>query len=421
MTTAHRFQPDFPTLSAKPPILKHLAAEASREFREHGFPAPRSEDWRLTSLKPVLDSSFTSGDAADFDFAPWALPDAVNLAWVNGRLSNPEALDTTHPGLTIDTLERAAERHPSLVEPHLGRLAAAQGRPFVALNTAQGGDGLLIHVAAGTNLDVPLNIMSATVGEGSVAYPRILVVAEDGAELTFIETLLGRGHSLTCPVTEVVIGAGSTARHLRITELESDDAAIGTVAATIEREGCYRLNTVSDGGSLSRTDLSVALNGPRAHAALDGVTLVGGREQGVTHVTVDHRVPDCTSMQRFRSVLDGRSKTVFTGKIIVAEDAQKTDAKQSSRSLLRSTDAVAHNNPQLEIYADDVRCTHGSTIGELDEEALFYLRARGIGRRKAEGLLTLAFVGEILNSIPVESLRSRLEDRVLDRLDDGKA
>lgn len=410
------FQPDFTTTEHSSPILASLGSRARDRFQEMGFPSRKDEDWRLTSLAPVTNSPFTRPEAAHADTADWAFPEATPITFVNDRLVSDLAADELPQGLTILPLSRAAESRPDLVEKYLGKLASFDNQPFVALNTAQGLEGILIHITAGTTLERPLNIVNVATGVDVATYPRTLIIVEEDSAATIVENHVGEGKTLMCPVTEIAVGPSASLQHTRLVNPDPQGSCIGTVSASVENNGAYHLSSVSLGGILARTEIRVDLNGEYADATLDGLTLVGGSDQGISHVVVNHNVPNCTSTQRFRSVLDDQSKAVFTGRIIVAEDAQKTDARQSSKSLLRSTDAVTHNNPQLEIYADDVQCTHGSTVGQLDEEALFYLRARGIGRTAAKGLLTLAFAAEVLGNIPVEPVRSRLEDQLMTRL-----
>ncbi len=416
MASTPLFKPDFAGPAHPLENVAILGSRARGRFKELGFPSRRDEDWRLTTLASVTGAPFSTAPAVKINAEHWAIPDAVTLTFVNDHLVDDVPGDALPSGVTVTALSSAALSHPRLIEEHLGNLATFDDEPFVALNTAQRLEGALIHLAAGTRLDRPLNIIYLATGTGIVTYPRSLIIAEAGTELTIVETFVGDGASLICPVTEVSVGPNASLSHTRLIELNPEGSCIGSVSAAVDTGATYTLSTANLGGSLVRNDIRVNLIGEGADATLDGLTLVGGKEQGVSHVVVEHRVPNCTSTQRFRSVLDDHSKAVFTGRIIVAEDAQKTDAQQSSRSLLRSPDAVAHNNPQLEIYADDVRCTHGSTVGQLDEEALFYLRARGIDRRAAEGLLTLAFASEVLQGIPIESVRARLEDQVMTRL-----
>ncbi len=416
MVSTPLFQPDFATPPHPMQTLATLGSEARDRFEELGFPSRRDEDWRLTSLAPVTDRPFAKAPKATVATERWNLPEAVTITFVNDRVVTEVAEGDLPPGVTVVALSSAAATRPKMLERYLGTLASFDDQPFVALNTAQGLEGALIHLAPGANLDRPVNIIYAATGDDIVTYPRTLIIAEEGAKATVVETFVGDGRSLICPVTEVTVGSSASLSHTRLVEINTEGSSVGSLSVAVDEHATYRLSSAALRGSLVRTDIRVNLVGEGADAVLDGLTLVGGKEQGTAHVIVDHRVPNCTSTQRFRSVLDGKSKAVFTGRIIVAEDAQKTDARQSSRSLLRSSDAVAHNNPQLEIYADDVRCTHGSTVGQLDPEALFYLRARGIDRSTAQGLLTLAFAAEVLEGIPIESVRSRLEDQLMARL-----
>ena len=263
----------------------------------------------------------------------------------------------------------------------------------MALNTAQDLEGAFVHLERGVSLQPPLHIVYAATGDNTVSYPRTLVVVEDGAEANIVESFVGDDGFLTCPVTEIAVGPRATIHHTRLQEVSRTAFHLGALAVDLERQASYSLSSVSLGAHLSRLDIVARLSGEGARASLDGLTLVNDRRLGDHHVRVEHKVGDCTSAQRFRSVLSDRGRAVFTGRIVVAENAQGTDANQSSRSLVLAPDAVALNNPQLEIYADDVRCTHGSTVGQLDEEALFYLQARGIGSQEAKRILTRAFAG----------------------------
>lgn len=416
MKSTPLFQPNFAATAHSSPILTALASEARDRFVQLGFPSRHEEDWRLTSLAPATDVAFSPAPAAEINLEQWTIPETTTITFVNDRLVTGLAGEQLAPGVSVVSLKSAADIRPGIVEEHLGKTASFTDQPFVALNTAQGLEGALIHLGPGADLKKPLNIVYAATGDDIVTYPRTLIIVEEGAQATIVETFVGNSRSLICPVTEIVVKPAATLRHTRLVELGPQGSCVGSLSAVVEKQAAYRLSSASLGGSLVRSDIRVEINGEGADVRLDGLTLVGSSDQGVTHVNLVHNVPNCTSTQRFRSVLDDRSKTVFTGRIIVAEGAQKTDARQSSRSLLRSPDAVAHNNPQLEIYADDVRCTHGSTVGQLDEEALFYLRTRGIDLPTAQGLLTLAFAAEVLEGIPVEKVKSRLEELLMARL-----
>jgi len=405
------FRPAFPPADTVPAGLRELAAGAREHFESRGFPSRTDEDWRLTRLDPIVGTAFEPAPETGFDVTAFELPGVDAVALVNGRPAPEIAPQNLPDGVTLIDLATAAEQRSELIAPVLGSIARFESNAFVALNTAQHLGGYLLHLDAGIALDRPLHVISTTTGPGTAAYPRLLIVAGPGARATVVETHHGGAGTLSVPVTEIVVGEGASIAHVRTVECDGG-SFIGTVAVRVDARGAYALSTAGLGGVLSRTDLRVSLMGEGADASLDGLMLTGGEEHGAIHVAVEHGVGNCTSSQRFRSVLDGKSTTDFTGRIVVAEDAQNTDARQSARALLRSREAVAHNNPQLEIYADDVRCTHGATVGRLDDEALFYLRARGIGLETARGLLTLAFAAEVLGNIPVETVRERLEERL---------
>jgi Fe-S cluster assembly protein SufD len=224
------------------------------------------------------------------------------------------------------------------------------------------------------------------------------------------------GASLSCPVSEIILEENATLQHVVIQEEASNANHLATRQLQLAARSRYIAQAISLGGALARTDIGVSLDGEDAEASLDGFYLTDGDQQADTHLTIRHTTPNCRSFQLYKGILAGSSRAVFNGRIIVDQDAQRTNAQQSNRNLVLSDDALVNSNPQLEIFADDVRCTHGSTIGRLDEEAIFYLRTRGIGRDEARRLLTLAFAGEILERIPVEAVRNRLETEIENRL-----
>jgi len=268
-------------------------------------------------------------------------------------------------------------------------------------------------------LDRPIQIVFVSGPEkrATLSAPRILIVAEAGSRGMVVEQHIGGSDgSLSCPVTEIMLGEGAVLNHVVVQEESLSANHLAVRQMRLSSGSRYSGQAISLGSALARTDIGVVLDGEHAEASLDGLYLGDGSQQADTHLTVRHASPNCDSHQLYKGILAGRAKAVFNGRIVVDQDAQKTDAKQSNRNLLLSDDAVVNSNPQLEIFADDVRCTHGSTVGQLDEEAIFYLRTRGIGRGEATQLLTLAFAGEILERIPVVELRERLEEVVADRL-----
>jgi Fe-S cluster assembly protein SufD len=321
-------------------------------------------------------------------------------------------------GVVVSNLLLGATSGSETVREHLGSLVPFEDHPFAALNTALIADGAFIHVPAGIELDRPIQLVFISGDEerSTVSAPRTLVVAEAGSRATIGEQHLGGGPGLSCPVSEIVLGEDASLDHVIVQEEDLSTRHLAVRQARLASNSRYSAQAISLGGTLARTDIGVALEGEGAEATLDGLYLGDGSQQTDTHLTMRHASPHCQSHQLYKGILGGRAKAVFNGRIIVDQDAQKTDANQSNRNLLLSDDTVVNSNPQLEIFADDVRCTHGSTVGQLDEEAVFYLRSRGIGRDEAIQVLTHAFAGEILDRIPVVELRERLEVVIAERL-----
>jgi Fe-S cluster assembly protein SufD len=405
-----------------PELLQNLRQRGRESFAALGLPSRRQEEWRFTRLKGIEDKIFQPPDvvASSIDISPWRLNDAYLLVFVDGIYSPDvsEVLDLPD-GVVVSNLVLATASKSKAVSEHLGSLAGLERHPFAALNTAVVADGAFIHLPAGVELERPIQLVfvSGSEGRSTVSAPRILIVAEAASRATVVEQYLGDGGaSLSCPVSEIVLAEDAGLDHVVVQEEEISAHHLAVRQVKLATNSRYSAQTLSLGGALARTDIGVVLDGEGAEASLDGLYLVDGAQQADTHLTVRHAQPNCNSFQLYKGVLAGSSRAVFNGRIIVDQDAQKTDANQSNRNLLLSDDAMVHSNPQLEIFADDVRCTHGSTVGRLDEEAVFYLRSRGIGRDEAIRLLTLAFAGEVVERVPVEELRGRLEHVIAARL-----
>jgi len=405
-----------------PELLQDLRQRGRESFAALGLPSRRQEEWRFTQLKGIEEESFQPPDvvASSIDVSPWRFNDAYLLVFVDGIYSPDisEVLDLPD-GVVVSNLVLATASESKAVSEHLGSLAGLERHPFAALNTALVADGAFIHLPEGVELERPIQLVfvSGSEGRSTVNAPRILIVAEAASRATVVEQYLGDGGaSLSCPVSEIVLAEDAVLNHVVVQEEEISAHHLAVRQVKLATNSRYSAQTISLGGALARTDIGVVLDGEGAEASLDGLYLVDGAQQADTHLTVRHARPNCNSFQLYKGVLAGSSRAVFNGRIIVDQDAQKTDANQSNRNLLLSDDATVHSNPQLEIFADDVRCTHGSTVGRLDEEAVFYLRSRGIGRDEAIRLLTLAFAGEVLERVPVEELRGRLEHVIAARL-----
>jgi Fe-S cluster assembly protein SufD len=407
--------------------VRELRRAARDRFAKVGFPTPRDEDWKYTNVTPLARTTFrpaTSATAEEAALPTFGLDDAHRLVFVNGRLSpEPSVLDALPEGVVVTSLGSALEDGPADVEARLGSVASDRENAFVALNTAAFADGALVLIAKGTDVTVPIHLQFLTVADAdaTAVQPRNLVVVERGARATIVESYVGsgEGRTLTNAVTEIHVEENARLEHVRLEGELPGSSHIGTQVIRIDRAARAATRHVSLGEGLARTDVHAIL-GEGADCVMEGLYLGAGDRHVDYHTTIDHAEPHATSHELFKGVLDEKSSGAFHGRIIVRQDAQKTDAKQTNRNLLLSERAKVNTRPQLEIYADDVKCTHGATTGRLDRDALFYLRSRGIGEDAARSLLTVAFAAEILERIPHEGLRRRLMGRLVARLPGGE-
>jgi len=414
--------------SGAPAWLKELRDGAIARFDALGFPTTKQEAWRFTSVAALTETAFDLAHPASripqlAEIQPFLLGDGPRLVFVNGFLQR--SLSTPFfDGVRLDGLAQALVAAPDLVHQHLSKYAAFTERPFAALNTAFVRDGAFVHVPAKVTVEEPIQVLFlsmppiATDGARLVAHPRNLIVVEREARATVVETYaaLEGGVYWTNAVTEVVAGDGARVDCYRV-QRESDRAYHVAVTDVHQgRDSTVNLHAVAFGAALARHDLRGTLAGPGGYLILNGLYLLAGEQHADHHTAIDHAAPHCESHEYFNGVLDGRSHGVFNGRIIVRPGAQKTDSKQTNNNLLLSREAHADSQPQLEIYADDVKCTHGSTVGPLDPKALFYLRSRGIGEAEARRLMTYGFAAEILNRVDVAPLRAQLDQIVRARL-----
>ena len=415
-------------LSSQPDGIRRLRHKGLDVFDRIGFPSNRQEEWRKTNVAAIKRSTFSRApEGADGltpeKIQPFLLPDCIDLVFVNGRLSHElSRLKDLPEGVFAGSLAVALAQQGALVEQHLGQHADIQ-HPFVALNTAHIEDGAFIHVPRGVAVETTIHVLFlATTGdEPTVSYPRNLFVAEESSELTVVESYGGFANDryFTCPVTEIVGQANSVIDHYRLGQESLGAFHVATQKIHLERDTNFFTHSINHGGALVRNDIQAMLDAEGIHCTLNGLYLARGTQHVDHQMRVDHAKPNCHSYELFKGILEDRARAVFNGRIYVHQDAQKTDAKQSNRNLLMSKDALVHSNPQLEIFADDVRCTHGSTTGHLDDEAVFYLRSRGIGEAAARSLLTYSFAGEVLDEIRLEAVRKDLEEFLFTRLPKG--
>jgi Fe-S cluster assembly protein SufD len=411
------------SIEGEPERLVDLRLEASRAFAVAGVPTARQEAWRFTSLRSLAATPHRLAAPADAEIADLTIPGSHRLVFVNGRFSaGLSAIGGLPSGVTLRPLATAIAEVGEAAATIGGAVDLAR-HPFAALNTAAFSDGALLRIEPGVVVEAPIHLLFVAVGDGGPTWcaPRALVIAGAASQATVVEHYVGAGgETLTVPVTELRLGAGAVLRHVRLQEEQHAARHIGLQASHQARDSRLESVGLNIGAGLMRTDIDAVLAEPGAHAALDGLYLVEDEQHTDTHLDVRHAAPHCTSHELYKGILDGRSRAVFNGRIVVDPAAQKTDAIQSNRNLLLSAGALVNSNPQLEIFADDVRCTHGSTVGRLDRDAVFYLRSRGLDRATAESLLTYAFAAEVVGKIPVGTIRERIEHHLVARLPQGE-
>ena len=415
------------TASAEAPVwLSDLRTRAEARFDLLGIPKPTDEDWRQTNVQGVAGFAATisqpaTAAAGALDALPFASTLPCRAVLLNGRFEpGLSSLAGLPRGLHVQSLAAALHESPENLAPHLGRAASIETAPFVALNTASFTDGIVVTVGAGVETDVAVHVVHVAVpgAEPSAIHPRTLVIAEAGARATVVESFaaLSAGTYLTNAVTEIIAGPDAHVTHVKLQSEGPGGWHVATVSGHQARGSQIISHNVSLGAALARNDIGSRLDGPGAECRLYGFYLVDGEQHVDNHTWLDHAMPHCPSWEMYKGLLAGRSRAVFNGRIVVRENAQKTDAKQSNRNLILGDEAIVYTRPQLEIHANDVKCTHGATIGRLDEESLFYLRTRGIGKDEARNVLIRAFADDVIDKIPLTLVRETLVDILHARL-----
>ena len=397
--------------------LRKLRDDAFARFCEVGFPTTHDEDWRFTNVSTIAKTPFqlaTAGQLTKSDLDRWALPGAAcQLVFVDGHFNHGLSSLAELKGVRVNGLTKELETNPASLEPHLGRYLNTQRDVFAALNSAFLADGAFIHVKKGVVVDQPIHLLfvSTSSDQPTMTHPRNLIVAEEQSQLAVVEDYvsLNGGIAFCNTATELVAGESAVVSHYMIEREHTDTFNISTLRIQQGRAANVATHSVLLGGGLVRNNVHPVLAGEGAECLINGLFIGQGRQHLDNYMLVEHAQPHCESRQFYNGILDGKSHGVFHGRIIVHKDAQKTDAKQTNRNLLLSDDAQIDTKPQLEIYADDVKCTHGATIGQIEENALFYLRSRGIDERSARKLLLLAFANECLDRMKEEGVRSYLE------------
>ena len=399
-------------------------------FAEAGFPTLRDEDWRFTNVAPIAKLNFQlAGEVAVNGAETKVVSESVfakltghRLVFVNGFFSAKlSSIKPVSGGVRIENLASALAKDSALIEKHLGQYAQAKGNAFAALNQAMFTDGAFIFVPQGAEVAEPVQLIyiSSAKQNGEVIQPRNLVIAEANSKLTVVESYLATGNVayLTNAVTEILAGDNASVEHIKVQDEAASAFHIATIAGEFGRASNVTVHSFALGAKLSRNNIRTNLAGEGLECILNGLYLTKDEQLADHHMIVEHAQPHCASHEYFNGILDDKSKGVFHGRILVREIAQKTDAKQTNKNLLLSDDAGADTKPQLEIYADDVKCTHGATIGQLNDESIFYLRSRGMSKDTARQMLIHAFAGEIIERIKCEPAREVIDTLVWDRLE----
>jgi Fe-S cluster assembly protein SufD len=406
----------------EPVWLRDMRRGAAAAFAKLGFPTTKLEAWRFTNVAPIADTRFVSAPPAAIPqevAASFVVPGLAGpvLTFVNGRFAPRLSTAGAPPaGVTIVSLADAIVQNPARLQPHFGRHTDVTTRPFAALNTALFEDGALIAIADNTVLGeaIQLIFLSTVTPAPAVSHPRVLIVLGRHSQARVVETFaaIGPARGFTNAVTEVVVGDGAVLEHYRLQREASTAFHIGHTQFQLGRSASSSSHSMAFGGLIARHDAVAVLGDEGADCTLNGLYLAGGSQTIDNHTEIDHAMPHGTSRELYKGIIGGRARVVFDGRIRVRPDAQKTDSKQTNKTLLLSDDAQIHTKPQLEIFANDVKCTHGATVGQLSEDALFYLRTRGIGLDDARSLLIRAFATDVTGRIGLEPVRAEL-DRLL--------
>ena len=427
-TYASAFRRHLETQPGEPSWLRSLRERAFERFEHLGFPTVDDEDWKYTNVAAIAKTSFTPA-RANFEtvptrdeVAPHVFDEAKQscLVFVNGILNHELSSFAGLPGPPIDLTE--GRRNDN--EQALRKLLAVDPNHngFIALNTAFFSNATCLRIPAGTKIETPILLLFVSGGPGAGAplasFPRVLIVAEQGSEATLIESYVNVGGEsyLNDAVMEIVVEDSARLQHFRIQRESTAAFHIAFTRAQLGKNANYYTTAINLGAALSRHDIDVVMDAEGAECSVDGLYMVDGRQHTDTHSVIDHQQPRCTSHQLYKGILDGNSRAVFNGKVFVRHGAQQTDARQTNKNLLLSNEARVDTKPQLEIFADDVKCAHGAAIGRLDEDEVFYLESRGINPTLARNILTYGFAEEVIEKIEIDSLKRQLDESVLHRL-----
>jgi Fe-S cluster assembly protein SufD len=412
-------------LSPTVPWLELVRSSAMDRFEQLGFPPVREEDWKYTNLATLAKEEFvpvTSRSTEVRDVERLAYPETAeaHLVVIDGFLREDLSVTTGLGEVVAVDLVSGAEdaRYNKMIRKYLARNAGYHNNGLTALNTAFLQSGVFLWIPKNVKLERPLQITFVANAENGASFPRLLVVAEENSSATLIESFVSSngGKYFTNATAEIVVKDGAQLEHYRLQRESNNAYHLSTTSAELGRSSRYDTTSINLGAQLSRHDVSVVMDHEGAETSVDGLYMVGSDQHTDTHSVIDHKQPHCNSHQLYKGILDGNGRAVFNGKVFVREGAQKTDAMQTNKNLLLSEKARVDTKPQLEIYADDVKCAHGAAVGQIDQEELFYLETRGIGPELGRSLLTYGFAEEVIGKIKIDSIRSQLDEIVLRQL-----
>jgi Fe-S cluster assembly protein SufD len=420
----------FETAATQPAWLAPLRKAGLASFADQGFPTLRDEDWRFTNVAPITKLPFQLAEKVAVNGAEskalkeqaFSQLNGHRLVFVNGFFSAElSEIKSLPAGVRVENLAATLAKDSAFIEKHLGKYAHTAKNAFAGLNQAFFTDGAFIFVPQGVEVAEPVQLiyLSSAKHNGETILPRNLIIAEANSKLTVVESYLSTGNVayFTNAVTEILAGDNANVEHVKLQDEAADAFHIATIAGEFGRTSRVNVHSFALGAKLSRNNIRTKLAGEGLECVLNGLYLTRNEQLADHHMIVEHAQPHCASHEYFNGILDDKSKGVFHGRILVQQIAQKTDAKQTNKNLLLSDNASADTKPQLEIYADDVKCTHGATIGQLNDESIFYLRARGIDTETAKRMLIHAFAGEIIERIQHEAAREVVDKLVWDRLE----
>ena len=415
------------TLNGTNAKIQDLRRKAIDRFRKLGFPGRKHESWKYTNIGKALQHEYKvlaappTAELGAGELSRFAIPDldAHLVVLINGRFSEKHSsLGDLPQGVIVTSLEKAAKAHAAIVDKYFGRYAETDEEVFTALNTAFTLDGLFVYVPKGKVVEKPLHILNLQkVDQDLFLQPRHLFVFEEGSNARTVESghSLGNAKTFTNSVSEVFVGERAVIDMYVVQDFGDRATHVTSTNAYQKGQSVFSVNTVTFTGDIVRNNLNVLPDAEHCETHLYGLFLPRGETHVDTHTLVDHAKPDCQSNELYKGVLDDNASGVFNGKVFVRQDAQRINAFQENKSILLSESATMNSKPELEIYADDVKCSHGATTGQLDREALFYLRSRGIREKQARGMLLHAFASDVIENVKLEPLRAMLDKRVTER------